>query len=58
MVIRRKDIDGVLRTIENSDPNTFYTVEEVKETADRDFFCGRPAVGIWSGFRDMVFQKK
>ena len=58
MVLRRKDIDGVLRTIEALDPNAFYTVEEVKETADRDLLRGRPPVGVLSGFRDMVFQKK
>lgn len=58
MVIRRKDIDSVLVTVEDLNPNAFYTVEEVKKTADRDLLHGRPTVGMLNDFRDMVFQKK
>ena len=58
MVLRRKDADAALATIEKFNPNAFYTVEDVKEAAERDFAPSRFPDGVLCGLRDMVFQKK
>ncbi len=58
MVLRRKDMDAVLATIDRFNSNAFYTVEDVKEVSERDFARSRSPEGALLGLRDMVFQKK
>lgn len=41
MVMRRKDVDRVLDIVNRYNPNAFYTVEDVREVAQRDFFGRR-----------------
>lgn len=39
-VLRRKDLDDALAVIERHAPKSFYTVEDVREAAPRDFLKG------------------
>lgn len=58
MVIRRKNIDHVLDIVNEYNPNAFYTLEDVKEVARKDFL-GRPSAGrTFRGAEEAVPTKK
>lgn len=57
-VLRRKDLDGVLAVVEKLAGDAFYTVEEVKEVAERDLMRGKPITDIPGSFQDPGCCKK
>lgn len=58
MVLRRRDVERVLASVEEFSPNAFYTLEEVKKTAERDSLRDRSAKGDLNALGDMFSQKK